>query len=319
MELSSKKRDFSSLFLYNVSIVVKQGAYTLTFFHLECCLALSKHLNYTNAASALHISQPVLSRTISALEKEVGFPLFNRNSHNVSPSAAGKVFLRKAEQLLRDYSSALDEAKLAANGVSGEIRIGTRIDTFKPFLVDISTAIKYQRPDIQVILKEYTPANLVRAFADGKIDVVLDRSSLFPGEDLVKLPIRKNYPCVVTSPDSPLTQHHSLRLDQLSKEKFIALSCGPTESIYNYFWRLMMQADFSPNVVLETDSVSSLLMHVACNDGIAIFTDNLNTIAGNYVTFIPLVGIPLEEEALIWQNSNQNPVLPHLKKLLSII
>ena len=55
-------------------------------------LVLSHVLNYTRAAKALYISQPILTRHIQALEAELGMPLFRRTTHGVTLTEMQTVF-----------------------------------------------------------------------------------------------------------------------------------------------------------------------------------------------------------------------------------
>ena len=61
---------------------------------------LSHVLNYTRAAKALYISQPILTRHIQALEAELGVPLFRRTTHGVTLTEAGRLLSNQAEGLL---------------------------------------------------------------------------------------------------------------------------------------------------------------------------------------------------------------------------
>ena len=48
--------------------------------HLKHLSALAEHASFSRAAEALHLTQPALSRSIQALEAQVGGPLFERYS-----------------------------------------------------------------------------------------------------------------------------------------------------------------------------------------------------------------------------------------------
>ena len=64
----------------------------MTLNQLECFSVLAQRLNFTQAADDLFMSQPALSRTISALEGELGVRLFDRNSRSVALTPAGRAF-----------------------------------------------------------------------------------------------------------------------------------------------------------------------------------------------------------------------------------
>lgn len=77
-------------------------------------VVFAKHLNFSEAARELYLSQPGLSVHISNLEKELGFTLVNREG-GPSLTSAGLVFLDCAQDVLDRYRSGLDEAKKLAD------------------------------------------------------------------------------------------------------------------------------------------------------------------------------------------------------------
>lgn len=66
-------------------------------------LAVAEQLNFGRAAEALHIAQPVLSRQVRALERDLGAALFVRGPRGTALTPAG-------EQLLADAPGLIDEA-----------------------------------------------------------------------------------------------------------------------------------------------------------------------------------------------------------------
>ena len=86
-------------------------------------MTLAETLSFTKAAEDLFKNQSVLSRQISALEKELGVKLFNRHTRSVSLTPAGKVFQDGLKKIVIDYESLLKKVRAAQMGVEGEIRI----------------------------------------------------------------------------------------------------------------------------------------------------------------------------------------------------
>ena len=54
----------------------------------------------SDAAESLFISAPALSTSISRLEKELGFTLFDRTNNKIVLNQQGRLFSRKAKQAL---------------------------------------------------------------------------------------------------------------------------------------------------------------------------------------------------------------------------
>ena len=74
--------------------------------HVHEFLVLAKLLNYSRAAQALYISQSVLTTHIQALEADLGVRLFDRDSHSVRLTEAGRILVMEAPALLDSVDKA---------------------------------------------------------------------------------------------------------------------------------------------------------------------------------------------------------------------
>lgn len=64
---------------------------------MELVLKVASEKSFTKAANALKVPQPSLSQSILNLEKEIGMPLFNRETNPISLTNAGEIYLSKAK------------------------------------------------------------------------------------------------------------------------------------------------------------------------------------------------------------------------------
>ena len=82
--------------------------------HLRYFVAVGEEQHFGRAAARLHLAQPVLSRQIQDLEREIRFLLFDRLPRGVRLSAAGTLFLNDARRILQD----VEEAKRRAERIA---------------------------------------------------------------------------------------------------------------------------------------------------------------------------------------------------------
>jgi DNA-binding transcriptional LysR family regulator len=91
---------------------------------LRNALALATHRNFARAAQALNISQPTLTRSIQALETQLGTRLFDRKARTVLPTPVGEEMLKHA-RLIVASSLALEEGIQQLRGLrQGALAIG---------------------------------------------------------------------------------------------------------------------------------------------------------------------------------------------------
>ncbi len=87
-------------------------------------LALSRRLNYARAAEDLNISQSALTRSIQALEKQLGMRLFDRDRAGVALTPQGKLAVERCAVLLADAETVERHLALAAGAKAGRVRFG---------------------------------------------------------------------------------------------------------------------------------------------------------------------------------------------------
>src|SRR6202048_1463987 len=97
-----------------VSVAVG-GLMDLDLRKVRYFVAVAEELNFGRAADRLHIAQPVLSRQIRALEKELHAQLFVRDSSGTQLTPAGVELLADASQLLAGADAARRRVTLAAH------------------------------------------------------------------------------------------------------------------------------------------------------------------------------------------------------------
>lgn len=95
----------------------------LTLKQLRHAIALEAHGNFHRAAKAEHVSQPALSRSIRALEEQLGVPLFERQGATVSPTLFGTALLARAVKALDETDEIVREIQLLQGLEAGSLHI----------------------------------------------------------------------------------------------------------------------------------------------------------------------------------------------------
>ena len=91
---------------------------------IETFLASANQGSFTRAGEILSLTPPNVMRQVNLLEEEIGVPLLIRNSKGVELTAAGKVFYRESQDLLRRSSIAAARARRASAVTKKAVRLG---------------------------------------------------------------------------------------------------------------------------------------------------------------------------------------------------
>src|SRR3954470_15700943 len=130
-------------------------------------VAVADTLHFGRAADELHIAQPVLSRQVRALEKELGAPLLTRDSHGVALTDASRQLLTDAGPLLASAQAARRRVTAAAQG-GRRLMVGFRAGVaVAPAVQEFAT----RHPDVLVDVQRIDSDDQAPMLLDGRIDV----------------------------------------------------------------------------------------------------------------------------------------------------
>jgi DNA-binding transcriptional LysR family regulator len=98
-----------------------------TLKQLAHASALARHGNFHRAAKSQNISQPALSRSIRALEEQLGVPLFDRQGGTINPTLYGTALLQRAENIFGETAELAREIQLLKGLGAGRLDIAMGI------------------------------------------------------------------------------------------------------------------------------------------------------------------------------------------------
>lgn len=139
--------------------------------HLYEFIELSRQLNFTSTAKALHMTQPALSNHLQVLEKETGVLLLERSSKDTARlTPAGQCFLDMAKKVVALHAETLPRLKELQHAIEGKIVIRSpRHEYSAPFL-DFVFEFQQSHPNIDIVLCPWVDADGIDDVASGAVD-----------------------------------------------------------------------------------------------------------------------------------------------------
>ena len=282
--------------------------------HLRYFVAVAERLHFRQAAEALRVSQPALSSQIRQLEGEVGARLLDRSTHHVVLTPAGRRFLARARQLLRDADDAALAARREAAGEVGEIILGFVPSLTYHLLPLLLRAFRRQMPKVELRLQEMDTVQQIEALVRHRIDLGFIGLGLTRETDELRLAQVDEERLVAVLPeDHPLLRkrrRQELALTELAHTP-LYLAARETAPLYNpWIIVLCQQAGFQPNVVLEAGQPATTISYAAAGMGATILPAQYAKLCPPGVRFIPLAKpVPRYRYFAAWSETNLHPAL----------
>ncbi|TSA48877.1 MAG: LysR family transcriptional regulator [Nitrosomonadales bacterium] len=235
--------------------------------------AVARHLSFSRAAQALHLTQPAISMQVKQLEESAGLPLFEQLGKKIYLTEAGREFhhyCRNILQQLTEAEAVLDELKGVERGKL-TISVASTASYFTPQLL----ARFCQRfPKATVSLNVTNREHLLQLLAHNETDmVIMGRPP--EGLDLEAVSFMGN-PLVIIAPVShPLANAHDIPLSRLAEETFLVREQGSgTRIAMERFF-----ADQGIHLTTGTEMSTNEAIKQAVQAGMGLGILSLNTIA----------------------------------------
>lgn len=182
-------------------------------------MTLASELHFGRAAERLLIGQPTLSDLIRRLERELGTPLLTRTTRRVALTEAGAELLRRSTPILDDLAAAAGAVQAIASGEVGTVRLGLTPPAAPVLAPHLRASFAGVAPQVEVTASQLWLPSLVRAVADGTVDVALTCGVLEPRGGLVTSVFCSQPLLVGLRPGHRLGDQETVRLADLAGDR----------------------------------------------------------------------------------------------------
>ena len=188
----------------------------MDFDSINYFLSICTSGSFSEAAKRLYISQPTLSRRITALEDELGTELFSRKSTGISLTPAGKVFYEEQTKLMNSQFRLLEKMKSFRQDYAGTLNIGIREDLSYDLILRTAMYVKSVHPNLDIRIFAYSTNDLAERYIAGQIDIAFNLRDYFPGHyPGVVETVLKISPTILIPKSHRLYDIHPLKLSDI--------------------------------------------------------------------------------------------------------
>ena len=231
----------------------------MTLVQLKHLIELAHNGSFSQSAEKLHLTQPALSRSIKALEDELGHPLFDRIGRRNELTAFGAHIVQRARVLVDEANELRRTGQFLKSGELGQLRVGMGSGPGAMLMTPLLMVMAHEHPQAHIDISRGSTPLLVQALRDRLLDaLILDIRSLQPAADLRIEVLKEMKGAFMCRPDHPLAKKRNVPFAML-RHYPIASTPLSDEVARILMERYGSQAHPDQLVNLRCEEISSLL------------------------------------------------------------
>ena len=230
----------------------------MDIFSLQAFIAVARHASFSKASESLFITQPAVSKRVSALEEELGTQLFNRIARQISLTEAGKQLLPRAQELVNQAEDMQRFASTLSDEISGNLAIAIAHHIGLHRMPPILKKYNELFPNVHLDILFEDSDKAFNAVQQGDIEfAIITLPSALP-DKLTKQVIWHDELRVVIGLDHPLAKATGVTMAQLVQYSCV-LPSEDTET-HKIVRREFEQHGLNLKVQMETNNLETLRM-----------------------------------------------------------
>ena len=288
--------------------------------HLRACAALHGGMSFGQAAAALGVTQPALSRQIRDLEREVGVSICLRSARGVSFTRAGESLAADAAVVLEALEDLRAEMVRARRLQEQTVVVGAiEMASTNPRMIALVRECSDRFEGLQIVVREHRAHTLVSALEEGAIDIALAPLGAGDGHEKAvdKLMFATDViDCALVPADHPLAAKPLLHRGDLAGLPFLLVTQQASPDFYARGMRTVEAAGIRIGSVLTFDSVQTVWASVAKGRGwsFGIGRHRLQPPSGCVAVPIDGLSLPWGLE-MMWRKGER---IPAIQKLVAV-
>ncbi|WP_332823924.1 LysR family transcriptional regulator [Ramlibacter sp.] len=286
---------------------------------IDYFLAVAEHGQVRRAASALGLSQPALSKGLQRLEKELGFPLFERGPRGMTLTPIAEQFRQRTQTLRTSLGDAIKEAADLHLGAMGLLRVGVSPLYAQQLFVPACLQLHRQRPAARLRVNINLNDVLIAALRLGDLDLTINAIPRVLPDDLEAVPLMSDDLCMVVREGHPLLSRRRVRLQDLLDAQWMLP--GPGVAGRRGVEARLAEAGLPPpRVAIEVSNTAGQLSRLLANsDLVSIMNEaTLAGAAGKGLTPLPFGEARFTRSIGVLLRRNHAPP-PLAKRFLEIL
>ena len=266
----------------------------------------------------LNVRQSTLSRRIHQLEEQIGVSLFDRSSGGVSPTQAGREFLRIVGRILQEIDDVVRRARSTGRGEVGQLTIGFSTSLASGNLRATLAEFARRFPEVQISTVEGSWARLRPALESRQADIAIVTGEMKPhGGGSMQLWTER---IIVALPEThPLAEREIIHWTELKGETLLLSQHQAALEIQDILISKLASPEDRPTVVQHDVSRGDIQGLVAAGFGVSLMCEaavGLHCTGVVYREARDGAGPTRLGYVAHWADANDNPVLKNFIKLL---
>ncbi len=234
--------------------------------------AVRRNLNLTEAAKALHTSQPGVSKAIIELEDELGIEIFARHGKRIKRvTEPGTQVLKSIDIILREVNNLKRIGEQYSAQDSGTLSIATTHTQARYVLPGPVAALRQAYPKVGISLHQGSPDQVARMLIEEVAEIGMATESLVNYPELVTLPCYEWQHVLVLPFDHPLVERERISLEDLAALPLITYH--PSFTGRTRIDQAFALRHLQPNVVLEAIDSDVIKTYVKLGMGVGIVAE----------------------------------------------
>ena len=230
-----------------------------------------RNLNVSEAALALHTSQPGVSKQIRALEEELGTPIFVRQGRRFTAlTDAGRELVAAVDRILAEMANLKAVAEEFAHHAKGSLAVAVTHTQARYALPEVVSAFKKAFPDVKLKLLQGNPRQLARMVIAGEADLAIATEALDEYPELVTVPCYQWHHCVVVREGHALEAVKPLTLEAIAAHPLVTYD--PTFAGRTALDKAFLARGLHPEIALTALDSDVIKSYVALGLGVGIIS-----------------------------------------------
>lgn len=240
---------------------------------LKAFVAVADIGSFSEAAEALHITQPAISKRISNLEQRLNHRLFDRIGRKINLTEAGSALLPQARQILQSIGAAERSVRDLSGNVSGKLSMGIShhigLHRLPPVLRYFTRAYPDVRLDIDFMDSEQAHAMILH----GDLDLAVITLSPEQEPNLESFLVWDDPLTVAVGLEHPLADQGTVSLEDL--QNHTAIPPGLNTYTGQIIKRLFDEAGLKMDIAMSTNYMETIKVMVGIGLGWSILPTTL--------------------------------------------